>query len=168
MLLHLLSTTQAFVPAIPKYRGVCAPLSPFNAIESNAITQSKLGPTSSAKDNVIEKAAEDTSRIEFHTCTLMDMPEIMRLSYAEFKGRCDTEQCREELRAEIRSLFLPKMILNPFMGHSIIGLKKPGSKELLGFVDLSLQTQSLDALKPLPYILRVGKYGRRGGDHLCT
>jgi ribosomal protein S18 acetylase RimI-like enzyme len=89
----------------------------------------------------------------------MDMPEIMRLSYAEFKGRCDTEQCREELRAEIRSLFLPKMILNPFMGHSIIGLKKPGSKELLGFVDLSLQTQSLDALKPLPYILRVGKYG---------
>ncbi len=114
-------------------------------------------------------SAADASTLRVVDLTLWDMPEIMRLSLEEFSDRCRTEKDKAELKAEIRSLFLPKMVLNPFMGHKIIGLKKPNSDELVGFVDLSLQTQSLDALKPLPYLLRVGKYGANGlRPYLCN
>ena len=87
----------------------------------------------SSSSSVVEKkgkplvSASDVAALKAIDCTLVDMPEIMRLSLAEFSDRCKTEKDRDELKAEIYSLFLPKMVLNPFMGHKIIGLKKPGA-----------------------------------------
>ncbi len=101
-------------------------------------------------------------------CAIGDLPEIMRLSYDQFEETCRTDKDRAELRAEIQGLFLPKMVFNPFMGHRIIGLQKEGSKELVGFVDLSMQPQSLEALKPLPYLLRSVKYGNNLKPYLCN
>jgi ribosomal protein S18 acetylase RimI-like enzyme len=101
-------------------------------------------------------------------CTIGDLPEIMRLSYDQFKDSCQTDKDRAELRAEIQGLFLPKMVFNPFMGHRIIGLQKEDSRELVGFVDLSMQPQSLEALKPLPYLLRSVKYGNNLKPYLCN
>lgn len=147
----------------------------WNPMRARTIESRWCMPLDSSSSSVVEKkgkplvSASDVAALKAIDCTLGDMPEIMRLSLAEFSDRCKTEKDRDELKAEIYSLFLPKMVLNPFMGHKIIGLKKPGSDELAGFVDLSLQTQSLDALKPLPYLLRVGKYGTNGlRPYLCN
>ena len=101
-------------------------------------------------------------------CTIGDLPEIMRLSYDQFEDSCRTDKDRAELRAEIQGLFLPKMVFNPFMGHRIIGLQKGDSKELVGFVDLSMQPQSLEALKPTPYLLRSVKHGNDLRPYLCN
>ena len=145
------------------------------AVNSNLMIDFQWDMALDSGSRVIEKkekqfvSASDVAGLKVVDCTLGDMPEIMRLSLQEFSDRCKTEKDKKELKAEINSLFLPKMVFHPLMGHKIIGLKKPGSNELAGFVDLSLQTQSLDALKPLPYLLRVGKYGKNGlRPYLCN
>lgn len=158
-------------PSVPPSRivsrGARTLLAVDNRVEGSGGSVSLL-ETLKEKEKKLGSAA-DASTLRVVDCTLWDMSEIMRLSLEEFSDRCRTEKDKEELKAEIRSLFLPKMVLNPFMGHKIIGLKKPNSDELVGFVDLSLQTQSLDALKPLPYLLRVGKYGANGlRPYLCN
>ena len=125
--------------------------------------------SSYSNSKLIKGAIEAELRsLKIIDCTINDLPEIMRLSYDQFEDTCSTEKDRADLKAEIQGLFLPKMVFSPFMGHRIIGLQKETSKELVGFVDLSLQPQSLEALKPLPVVLRAIKHGKNLKPYLCN
>ena len=45
-----------------------------------------------------------------------------------------------ELDSRILTIFLPKFLFPDTMGHKLIGLKSKSSSKLIGFVDISLQT----------------------------
>ena len=72
---------------------------------------------------------------------LYDMPKLMILASNEFRKNCKDVNELIELHVSILTLFGTKFFFPERMGHSLIGVKELQSKELVGFVDLSLQVR---------------------------
>ena len=126
-------------------------------------------PSSRGANNKAARDALFEQTYKVVDCTLGDLQEIIRLSYAQFESTCKTTRDKAELKKEIMNLFLPKFVFTPFLGHRVIGLRdKTQNNRLVGFVDVSMQTQTLDALKPVPYLLRVATYGSNLRPYLCN
>ena len=131
--------------------------------------------TSTCKEEhelISDLAPREEEEVYTTQCSIFDFGDIIRLSLDQFASSCKTEKDRKDLKSEIINLFLPKLVI-PLYGHKIIGIKakkkgQNGKDRLIGFVDLSLQVQSLDALKPLSYFQRIIKYGRRLRPYLCN
>ena len=70
---------------------------------------------------------------------LFDMPKLMLLASNEFRKNCRNVSDMVELHVSILTLFGAKFFFPQRMAHSLIGIKEVQSKELVGFVDLSLQ-----------------------------
>lgn len=112
--------------------------------------------------------------------TLMHLPQIMQMGMVQFGGVCRNEEDKFALRLQIIKLFLPKILFPSFMGTTMLGLELPATaakttaqslspqNQLIGFVDLSLQTQSLLALDQIPLIIRKFKYGPTLRPYLCN
>jgi hypothetical protein len=75
---------------------------------------------------------------------LLHFPQLYSLTFAEFKQFCRTQADQDGLRSQILRLFLPKLVLPWITGNSLLGLDLEGT--LVGFVDVSLQPQSMEAL----------------------
>lgn len=72
----------------------------------------------------------------------LDFLQVMALSINEFFPVMTTNSERLKCFVDILVLFLPKFIAPWIMKHSVIGVKVKGETKLVGFVDLSLQTNS--------------------------
>jgi GNAT superfamily N-acetyltransferase len=109
----------------------------------------------------------------FETCNLLDLGALMRLANLEFAPQCGNQKDVISLNLEMLRLFVPKLLLPMVMDHTVIGVKsmEGNRKELVGFVDLSLQSNAgtLDALIPRTLKERQQRYGAKNLEpYLCN
>lgn len=90
---------------------------------------------------------------------VFDFFQVMNLSINEFFPTLSTNADKFKCLIDIVFLFLPKFFAPWIMKHTVIGVKIKNG-ELVGFVDLSLQTRSGSrvALENLPFSQRSARY----------
>ena len=118
-------------------------------------------------------------------CHLGHLPAIIELGMEQFRPTCKTPADERDVYYQVLQLFLPKLLLPWLMRSKITGLvvdvptpppsraeleqpqafpslfPRPASEPtLIGFVDLSLQPQTLQALLVMPEFLRGLIYGQ--------
>jgi ribosomal protein S18 acetylase RimI-like enzyme len=116
-------------------------------------------------------------RVIIERLEIGDMEQIFNLASGQFSERCDSLAELLSLWTNILYLFIPKLLWPEYMGHTVIGVKEiieadnsmsskfglsKDRSRLIGFVDLSLQTNtgSLDALKNEPLYKRKLKHSK--------
>lgn len=128
------------------------------------------------------------------TCHLGHLPAILELGMEQFRPSCKTPADERDVYFQVLQLFLPKLLFPWLMRSKITGLvvevptppptaaeleqpqafpvllpRRPTTSTLIGFVDLSLQPQTLQALLVMPELLRAVLYGRNKlRPYLCN
>jgi len=109
-----------------------------------------------------EKKAPEVIKVN-----LSHLPAMLDLTFTEYQHTCRTEDQVFALKCEILLLFAPKLVLPWLMGNNLIGLEL--ENKLVGFVDLSLQPQSLKALEVWPLVARQTFFGHENlRPYLCN
>ena len=109
-------------------------------------------PASSAAATAAATAAAAEIKTKMVSVNVLHMPRIFELTMDEFKPTCRSASDVDDLAVRVLWLFLPKLLLPWLMGNQLIGIECDGV--LVGFVDVSLQPQTLAALDIVPLFLR--------------
>ena len=97
--------------------------------------------------------------IDVIPANILDIIQILPMCTTEFCTESSSFQEVFSLSLTVLGLFMPKLFFPAVYGHKVISLKTRAG-EMIGFVDLSLQTSSgsLDALKPSSISERRQRY----------
>jgi len=126
-------------------------------LRKNSFQPSLLRLIVNSETSQLTKNVDFSYKIE--EVNAIDFFSIFKLSTDEFFPTTKGTKEQLQLIMQICYLFVPKLLFPNLMKHSLIGAKTP-SGELIGFVDLSLQTSSgsLLALKSMTYSQRSTTY----------
>lgn len=108
-----------------------------------------FGPPIPRSASVFSVYRESDEGISSSKMQLTDFVQVFPACVNEFKSNSNSFTDLLSLQARIISVFLPKLLFTKECGHTVFLLKNI-SGDLIGMVDLSLQTSSgsLDALNP--------------------
>ena len=128
------------------------------------VVSMSMSPSSAPRDSVLVPGSSVTltkgtsatapAVVEMN---LLHLPALFNLVFTEFQHTCRTEDQVFALKSEILLLFGPKLVFRWLMGNYLIGLEL--ENQLVGFVDLSLQPQSIKALEVRPLVARQVFFG---------